>query len=84
MKEAGLLIRKGITELMMALKNRAFETKKVPVVGRSHGIHAEPTTFGLKLAIFYSEMSRNLKRWDAALESISVGKISGAVGTTPI
>ena len=66
---------------MAALKDRAFETKKVPVVGRSHGIHAEPTTFGLKLAIFYSEMSRNLKRWDAALETISVGKISGAVGT---
>ena len=81
MKEAGVLIRNGIVELMAALKDRAFETKKVPVVGRSHGIHAEPTTFGLKLAIFYSEMSRNLKRWDAALETISVGKISGAVGT---
>ena len=81
MKEAGVLIRKGVLELMAALRDRAFETKNVPVVGRSHGIHAEPTTFGLKLAIFYSEMSRNLKRWDAALETISVGKISGAVGT---
>ncbi|MDQ1285812.1 MAG: adenylosuccinate lyase, partial [Thermodesulfobacteriota bacterium] len=50
MKEAGVLIRKGVLELMAALKDRAFETKKVPVVGRSHGIHAEPTTFGLKLA----------------------------------
>ena len=81
MKQAGLLIRVGLVELMDALKERAFETKRVAVVGRSHGIHAEPTTFGLKLAIFYSEMSRNLKRWDAALETISVGKISGAVGT---
>jgi adenylosuccinate lyase len=81
MKQAGLLIREGIVELMAALKERAFEAKKIPVVGRSHGIHAEPTTFGLKLAIFYSEMGRNLKRWDAALETISVGKISGAVGT---
>ncbi len=81
MKQAGLLIRDGLVQLMDALKQRAFETKRVAVVGRSHGIHAEPTTFGLKLAIFYSEMSRNLKRWDAALETISVGKISGAVGT---
>lgn len=81
MKQAGLLIREGIVELMAALKKRAFEAKKIPVVGRSHGIHAEPTTFGLKLAIFYSEIGRNLRRWDAALETISVGKISGAVGT---
>lgn len=81
MKQAGLLIREGIVELMDALKKRAFEAKKIPVVGRSHGIHAEPTTFGLKLAIFYSEIGRNLRRWDAALETISVGKISGAVGT---
>ncbi len=81
MKQAGILIRNDIVDLMEALKKRAFETKKTLIVGRSHGIHAEPSTFGLKLAIFYSEMDRNLKRWDAALQTISVGKISGAVGT---
>ncbi|MGC8603589.1 MAG: adenylosuccinate lyase, partial [Desulfomonilaceae bacterium] len=81
MKQAGSLIRDGVIKLMEGIKERAFEAKKIPIVGRSHGIHAEPTTFGLKLAIFYSEMSRNLTRWDAALETISVGKISGAVGT---
>lgn len=81
LKQAGSIIRNGVVGLMSALKERAFETKKVPIVGRSHGIHAEPTTFGLKMAIFYSEMSRNLRRWDAAMDNISVGKISGAVGT---
>jgi adenylosuccinate lyase len=58
-----------------------MEHRHTPIVGRSHGIHAEPTTFGLKLAIFFSEMKRNLRRWEAALETVSVGKISGAVGT---
>ncbi|MCA1961386.1 MAG: adenylosuccinate lyase [Desulfomonile sp.] len=81
LKEAGGLIRSGIVELMEALKTRAFEHKHTPMVGRSHGIHAEPITFGLKLAIFYDEMARHLKRWDAAVETVSVGKISGAVGT---
>ncbi|MEW6529407.1 MAG: adenylosuccinate lyase [Thermodesulfobacteriota bacterium] len=81
LKEAGQLIREGIVSLMEALKERALEHKHTPMVGRSHGIHAEPITFGLKLAIYYDEMSRHLARWDAALETISVGKISGAVGT---
>ncbi len=81
LKEAGEYIRQGLEELMAALKKRAFEFKKTPMVGRSHGIHAEPVTFGLKLAIFYDEMARGLKRWDQAMESICVGKISGAVGT---
>ncbi|MFH0821856.1 MAG: adenylosuccinate lyase [Pseudomonadota bacterium] len=81
LKEAGELIREGLTALMEALKVRAFEHKHTAMVGRSHGIHAEPVTFGLKLAIFYDEMKRNLERWDAAMESIAVGKISGAVGT---
>lgn len=81
LKEAGELIRSGIVELMEALKTRALEHKHTPMVGRSHGIHAEPVTLGLKLAIFYDEMARHLKRWDAALETVSVGKISGAVGT---
>jgi adenylosuccinate lyase len=81
LKEAGLIIQRGLVELLDALKERATQYKHTPMVGRSHGIHAEPTTFGLKLAIFYSEMTRHLDRWNHALESISVGKISGAVGT---
>lgn len=81
LKEAGQVIRTGLVGLLDALRDRALEHKHTPMVGRSHGIHAEPVTFGLKLAIFYSEMSRHLTRWDAALDTISVGKISGAVGT---
>lgn len=81
MKQAGELIREGLVRLIESLKKRAQEHRYTPMVGRSHGIQAEPITFGLKLALYYSEMSRHLKRWDAALESISVGKISGAVGT---
>ncbi len=81
LKEAGILIRQGLVELMEAIKARAMEHKFTIMVGRSHGIHAEPVTFGLKLAIFYDEMKRHLTRWDAALKTISVGKVSGAVGT---
>jgi adenylosuccinate lyase len=81
LKEAGQVIRNDLLDLLDALKARALEHRLTPIVGRSHGIHAEPTTFGVKLAIFYGEMQRHLKRWDAALETISVGKISGAVGT---
>lgn len=81
LREAGNLIRDGIVELLDALKDRAIEHKDTSMVGRSHGIHAEPITFGLKLALFHCEMARNLKRWDAAIDTISVGKISGAVGT---
>lgn len=81
LKQAGEIIRRDILDLMAALKERAFEHRYTPTIGRSHGIHAEPVTFGLKLAIFHSEISRHLERWDAALDTISVGKISGAVGT---
>ncbi len=81
LKEAGEIIRQDLVDLLEALKERALEFKYTPTIGRSHGIHAEPTTFGLKLAIFYAEMQRNLVRWEAAIKSISVGKISGAVGT---
>ncbi|MGB9616181.1 MAG: lyase family protein, partial [Desulfomonilaceae bacterium] len=81
LKETGLIIRQGIVDLMDALRDRAFEHRYTPMVGRSHGIHAEPITLGLKLALYYDEMKRHLGRWDAALETISVGKISGAVGT---
>jgi adenylosuccinate lyase len=81
MRRAGLLIKKDIEGLMATLKERALEFKHVPTIGRSHGIHAEPTTFGIKLAGWYAEMKRHLKRLDLAIEDISVGKLSGAVGT---
>lgn len=75
------LILKDINELLAVIKRRAYEHKDTVMIGRSHGIHAEPITFGLKLAIWYDEMRRNLKRLEAAKETISYGKISGAVGT---
>ena len=81
LKEAGELIIADIKRLMAVIKVRAFEHKMTPMMGRSHGIHAEPVTFGLKMALWYDEMARNLKRMEAALEVISYGKLSGAVGT---
>jgi adenylosuccinate lyase len=80
-KEASALIREGITALLAVLKRRALEFKHTPIIGRTHGIHAEPTTFGLKLLNWYAEMERNLRRFDAATEDMRVGKLSGAVGT---
>ena len=80
-KEASVLIRAGLVELMEVLKRRALEFKNTPTIGRTHGIHAEPTTFGLKLLNWYAEMQRNLARFDAAAEDMRVGKLSGAVGT---
>jgi adenylosuccinate lyase len=79
--EASAIIRTGIVELAEVLKRRALEFKKTPIIGRTHGIHAEPSTFGLKLLLWYSEMQRNLVRFDAAAEELRVGKLSGAVGT---
>jgi adenylosuccinate lyase len=67
--------------LLAVLKRRAIEFKHTPTIGRTHGIHAEPTTFGLKLLNWYAEMQRNLVRFDAAAEDMRVGKLSGAVGT---
>jgi adenylosuccinate lyase len=81
LKEATGIITDDIQSLLDALKDRAFEHKNTVMIGRSHGIHAEPITFGLKLALWYSEMGRNLIRLEQALEVISYGKISGAVGT---
>jgi len=81
LKEAMLIIIGGVRKLMDVLKEKAFEHKKTAMIGRSHGIHAEPITFGLKLAVWYSEMQRNLRRLKQALDVISYGKISGAVGT---
>ncbi len=81
LRESSGLIIDGIRNLMEAIKKRAFEHKNTPMIGRSHGIHAEPVTFGIKMALWYDEMRRNLRRMEAARETISYGKISGAVGT---
>ncbi|MDY6843986.1 MAG: adenylosuccinate lyase [Thermodesulfobacteriota bacterium] len=81
LKEASDLIIKGIEKLMSAIKNKAFIHKNTIMIGRSHGIHAEPITLGFKLAIWYDEMRRNLERMERARDTISYGKISGAVGT---
>ena len=80
-KEASDLICRGIESLMVVLRRRAVEFKHTPTIGRTHGIHAEPTTFGLKLLNWFAEMQRNLKRFEAAAEDMRVGKLSGAVGT---
>ncbi len=81
MKEAIEILIEDAKELKAALKRRAIEHKDTLMIGRSHGIHAEPTTFGLKMALFAFEMERNIKRLEAAKETISFGKLSGAVGT---
>lgn len=75
------MILAGMDGLLAVLKRRAFEFKNTICIGRSHGIHAEPTTFGLKLALWHAEMSRNRERLKRARETIAVGKLSGAVGT---
>jgi len=79
-KQASAIIRAGIVRLMEVLERRAFEFEHTPQIGRTHGVHAEPITFGLKLANWYSEMRRNLERFDHAAEQMRVGKLSGAVG----
>ncbi len=79
--EASRLIREGILRLRAVLRRRAVEFQHTPAIGRTHGIHAEPTTFGMKLLLWYAEMGRNLRRFDAAAEDLRVGKISGAVGS---
>jgi len=81
LREASRLILEGCERLMLALKRKAMAHKHTVMVGRSHGIHAEPITFGLKLALWYEEMRRNRRRMEQAMETIGVGKISGAVGT---
>jgi adenylosuccinate lyase len=81
MKEAADIIIGDIKELMKALKANSFKYKKTLQMGRSHGIHAEPTVFGLTFALWYEEMKRNLVRMDHARATISYGQISGPVGT---
>lgn len=80
-REASELLRAGLERLGEVLKKRALEFKHTPMVGRTHGIHAEPITFGWKIAIWYAENRRNLERFRLAAEQMRVGKISGAVGT---
>jgi adenylosuccinate lyase len=75
-----VLLRK-VDELLKVLKRRAFEFKNTPQVGRTHGVHAEPSSFGLTWALWFSEMQRNRARLERARETVAVGKISGAVGT---
>jgi adenylosuccinate lyase len=80
-KQANEIILKDVENFIEVLKNKAQEHKYTVMMGRTHGVHAEPTTFGLKLALWYEEMKRNLERFKAAAEGIEYGKISGAVGT---
>ncbi|MHB8157275.1 MAG: adenylosuccinate lyase [Desulfocucumaceae bacterium] len=81
MKEAGESILARLKELRPVLLERAAEHRNTIMMGRTHGVHAEPITFGLKMLLWTSETDRNIERMESALESISVGKISGAVGT---
>ena len=81
MKQSGQIILADIDRLIEALKKKALEHKNLPCMGRSHGVHAEPTTFGMKMLLFYEEFKRNRIRMERAIENISVGKLSGAVGT---
>ncbi len=80
-KEAGQILRESLVELLDAVEAKAKEHQGTIMIGRSHGIHAEPTTFGLKLMVYWSALERGLRRLDAAQDEISYGQISGAVGT---
>ena len=81
MVEAGQLLKEGLESLSEAIKSQALAHKDTAMMGRTHGVHAEPITFGLKLALWWDEVRRHRERLDQAIESVRVGKISGAVGT---
>ncbi|MGY0836560.1 adenylosuccinate lyase [Aerococcus urinaeequi] len=81
LKQANDLIRKDLDRFLQVLKARAIEHKYTVTMGRTHGVHAEPTTFGLKVARWYSECKRNIQRFETAARGVEAGKISGAVGT---
>lgn len=81
MKQANEIIDRDLLNFIEILKNKALEYKDTPMMGRTHGVHAEPTTFGLKMALWYAEMLRNLERFRRAAEGVEFGKMSGAVGT---
>jgi adenylosuccinate lyase len=80
-RDAGRLLREGVQRVADALRARALEFQHTPCIGRTHGVHAEPTTFGLKLLVFFEEMRRHQRRLEPALADACVGKISGAVGS---
>ena len=81
LKQANQILRSDIETLMETIKQMALKYKDTVQIGRTHGVQAEPTTFGLKLARWYSEMKRDLKRFNEAAEGVEAGNISGAVGT---
>ena len=81
LKQANAILLKDIENFVEILKQKAQEHKYTVMMGRTHGVHAEPTTFGLKLALWYEEMKRNLERFKQAADGVEFGKISGAVGT---
>ncbi|HLS07126.1 MAG TPA: adenylosuccinate lyase [Bacillota bacterium] len=81
LKQANDILRKDLQRFIDILKKRAIEHKHTVMMGRTHGVHAEPTTFGLKVALWYEEMKRNLERFELAADHVAYGKISGAVGT---
>jgi adenylosuccinate lyase len=81
MREAAGLIARDISALLVAVRERAEEHRQTPMIGRTHGVHAEPMTFGLKLLLWYAELQRDLDRVLRARDTVSVGKLSGAVGT---
>ena len=81
LKQAGEIILKDLLKLNSVLKKKALKYKNLTMIGRTHGIHAEPVTLGLKFALWYDENNRNIKRMKDAVEIVSVGQISGAVGT---
>ena len=81
MREAGELILEDLEKLSLNVKKRSFEFKHTTMIGRTHGVHAEPITLGLKFALWFAELQRHINRLKKAIETISVGKISGAVGT---
>ncbi|TPE69979.1 adenylosuccinate lyase [Halalkalibacterium halodurans] len=81
LKQANEIIEADLVRFLDILKEKALEHKYTVMMGRTHGVHAEPTTFGLKLALWYEEMKRNLERFRLAAEGVRVGKLSGAVGT---
>ena len=81
MKQANDLIREDLNRFVTIIGEKAKEYKHTVMMGRTHGVHAEPTTFGLKLALWYAEMKRNVERFERAAKGVEAGKISGAVGT---
>lgn len=81
LKQANGLLREGLDRLSRALAEKAREHKFTVMMGRTHGVHAEPTTFGLKCALWYAEMQRNIERFELAAGGVEFGKLSGAVGT---